>query len=191
VLTHASILMLTSNPTRTSPVKRGQWILNNILGEPPPPPPPGVEELNDDDETLGSLREKMEQHRANPACAVCHRQMDALGFGLENFDGIGAWRDRDGRFEIDPSGELPGNQAFAGPAELMSILAQGRRDAFSRCLAEKVLTYGLGRGLGPYDRCAVNAILDRLAADGYRFSTLVKAVVTSEPFLYREVIGAE
>lgn len=191
VLTHASILMLTSNPTRTSPVKRGQWILGNILGEPPPPPPPDVEELDEDGETLGSLRERMEQHRANPSCSVCHRQMDALGFGLENFDPIGGWRDRDGRFEIDPSGELPGNQTFAGPAELMKLLAKQKRDAFCRCLSEKMLTYGLGRGLGPYDRCAVNSILNQLAENDDRFSALIKAIVTSEPFLYREVLGAE
>ncbi len=191
VLTHASVLMLTSNPTRTSPVKRGQWILDNVLGEPPPPPPDGVEELSEDDETLGSLRERMEQHRANPSCAVCHRQMDALGFGLENFDAVGAWRDRDGRFEIDPAGELPGDQRFSGPAELMQLLADERRDEFCRCLTEKLLTYALGRGLSAYDRCAVNSILDQLADDEFRFSALVKAVVTSDPFLYRELAGAE
>lgn len=191
VLTHASILLLTSNPTRTSPVKRGQWILDNFLGEPPPPPPPGIEELDDDDETLGSLRERMEQHRANPSCAVCHRQMDALGFGLENFDAIGAWRESDGRFAIDPAGELPGSQRFSGPAELMQVLAEQKREAFTRRLAEKLLTYGLGRGLGPYDRCAVNAILDQAAAEEFRFGALVKAIVTSDPFLFRELKGAE
>lgn len=191
VLTQASILFLTSNPTRTSPVKRGQWILSNILGQPPPPPPPGVEELDEDGETLGSLREQMEQHRSNPSCAVCHRQMDALGFGLENFDVVGAWRDRDGRFEIDPSGTLPGDQKFAGPAELMEILTQSRRDDFARCLAEKMLTYALGRGLGPYDRCAVNAILERLEQNEFRFSALVMGVVLSDPFLLRESLGEE
>lgn len=191
VLTHASILLLTSNPTRTSPVKRGKWILDNFLGESPPPPPPGIEELDDDDETLGSLRERMEQHRANPSCAVCHRQMDALGLGLENFDAIGAWREADGRFAIDPSGELPGNQQFSGPAELMQVLAEQKREAFTRRIAEKLLTYGLGRGLGPYDRCAVNAILDQAAAEEFRFSAVVKAIVTSDPFLFRELKGAE
>ena len=191
VLTHASILLLTSNPTRTSPVKRGQWILDNFLGEPPPPPPPGIEELEEDDETLGSLRERMEQHRANPSCAVCHRQMDTLGFGLENFDAIGAWRETDGRFAIDPAGELPGNQHFSSPAELMQVLAEQKREAFTRRLAEKLLTYGLGRGLGPYDRCAVNAILDHAAAEEFRFSALVKAIVISDPFLFRELTGAE
>ncbi|MGE3780362.1 MAG: DUF1592 domain-containing protein, partial [Pirellulaceae bacterium] len=112
ILTQASILLLTSNPTRTSPVKRGKWILENILGDPPPPPPAAVEELNEDNELLGNLRERMEQHREKESCAVCHRQMDTLGFGLENFDGIGAWRERDGRAEIDPSGTLPGGESF-------------------------------------------------------------------------------
>lgn len=191
VLTQASILFLTSNPTRTSPVKRGQWILSNILGQPPPPPPPGIEELDDDGETLGSLREQMEQHRSNPSCAVCHRQMDALGFGLENFDVVGAWRDRDGRFAIDPSGTLPGEQSFSGPAELMGILAASRRGEFCRCLAEKMLTYALGRGLGPYDRCAVNGVLERMEQNDFRFSALVMGVVTSDPFLMRESLGEE
>lgn len=191
ILTHASVLMLTSNPTRTSPVKRGQWILTNILGEPPPPAPAGVEELDESAETLGSLRERMEQHRSNVACAVCHRQMDALGFGLENFDGIGAWRDLDGRFPIDPSGELPGNQTFSGPAELMQVLTGSRREAFCRCLAEKFLTYALGRGLGPQDRCAVNQILQQLEAGSFRFSALVTAIVSSDPFLYRQLAGDE
>jgi hypothetical protein len=100
-------------------------------------------------------------------------------------------RDSDGRFDIDPSGQLPGNQHFTGPAELMPVLAEQKRDAFARCLSEKLLTYGLGRGLGPYDRCAVNSILEQLSGDGYRFSVLVKAIVTSDPFLYREVTGAQ
>jgi len=189
VLTQGSILTLTSNPTRTSPVKRGKWILENILGEPPPPPPANVPELKADEELLGTLRERMEQHRTDEACAVCHRQMDALGFGLENFDAVGAWRDRDGRFEIDPSGELPGGRTFRDSAELMQILAEQKRDAFCRCLTEKMLTYALGRGLVSYDRCAVRSILQRLAADNYRMSALISGIVTSEPFLLREGQG--
>jgi mono/diheme cytochrome c family protein len=189
VLTQASILMLTSNPTRTSPVKRGKWILENFLGEPPPPPPPGVEELDEEAETLGSLRERMEQHRANPSCAVCHTQMDALGFGLENFDGVGAWRERDGRFAINAAGELPGGRGFTGPAELMDVLSREKREQFCRCLTEKMLTYALGRGLGVHDRCAVNTILARMAEEEFRFSSLVSGIVTSEPFLMRESRG--
>jgi len=186
LLTQASILTLTSNPTRTSPVKRGKWILENILGEPPPPPPANVPELKDNEELLGTLRERMEQHRTNEACAVCHTQMDTLGFGLENFDGIGAWRDRDGRFAIDSSGTMPGGRDFKDASQLMQILADQKRDAFCRCLTEKMLTYALGRGLVSYDRCAVRAILKRLAADNYRMSALVAGIVTSEPFMLRE-----
>jgi hypothetical protein len=186
LLTQASILTLTSNPTRTSPVKRGKWILENILGEPPPPPPANVPELKDNEELLGTLRERMEQHRTNEACAVCHTQMDTLGFGLENFDGIGAWRDRDGRFAIDSSGTMPGGRDFKDASQLMQILADQKREAFCRCLTEKMLTYALGRGLVSYDRCAVRAILKRLAADNYRMSALVAAIVTSEPFTLRE-----
>ncbi len=186
ILTQASILFLTSNPTRTSPVKRGKWILDNILGEPPPPPPEGVPELDEAAEALGSLRERLEQHRSNEACAVCHRKMDQLGFGLENFDVIGGWRERDGKFPIDASGTLPGNLEFAGPAELMDILAEQKKAAFSRCLAEKMLTYALGRGLESMDRCAVDDILKKLAQHDHRFGVLVKAIVASTPFRFRE-----
>ena len=186
VLTHASILLLTSNPTRTSPVKRGKWILENVLGEPPPPPPPDAPPLDEKAETFGSLRERMEQHRTNEACAVCHRSMDTLGFGLENFDAIGKWRDRDGRFEIDPTGTLPGDRTFSGPAELMTILATEKKDAFRRCLTKKLLTYALGRGLVSYDRCTIESILRQLDENDNRFSALVAGIVTSDPFLLRE-----
>jgi hypothetical protein len=187
VLTHGSILLLTSNPSRTSPVKRGKWILENILGTPPPPPPPGVPELPEDAETLGSLRERLEQHRADESCAVCHRQMDALGFGLENFDAIGAWRDRDGRFEIDPSGVLPGGYEFRTPGQLMQVLIEQKKDEFCRCLASKLLVYAVGRGLRTEDRCAVNGILERLAENEYRFGALVAAIAASDPFLKQEI----
>ncbi len=186
VLTHASILMLTSNPTRTSPVKRGKWILDNILAEPPPPPPGAVPELEEGAETLGSLREQMEQHRANPTCASCHRTMDALGFGLENFDAIGAWRDADGRFEVDASGELPGGRTFDGSAELMQILVAEKKDQFCKCLAGKLMTYALGRGLSSYDRCSIKEAVTALADNDYRFSALVTSIVTSDPFTLRE-----
>ncbi len=182
VLTQGSILLLTSNPTRTSPVKRGKWILENLLDDPPPPPLPGVQALEDQPELLGSLRERMEQHRADPQCAVCHRRMDVLGFGLENFDPIGAWRDRDGRFEIDPSGQLPGGEAFATASAMMDILKQGNADEFCRCLTKKMLTYALGRELQPFDRCTIDDILKELKNNDYRFSSLVTAIVVSEPF---------
>lgn len=191
VLTQASVLTITSNPTRTSPVKRGKWVLEELLGQPPPPPPPNVPELPEDKTALtGSLRQRMEQHRSNPNCAQCHARMDPLGFGLENFDAIGAWRDKDGEFAIDPSGSLPDGGSFAGPAELRAIL-RGRADEFRRCLVEKMLTYALGRGLEYYDQCAVDAICARLAEDGDRFSRLILEVVHSEPFQLRRGKGAD
>src|SRR5262249_23688515 len=124
ILTQASILTATSNPTRTSPVKRGKWILENILGTPPPPPPPDGGELVEGKqaELSGSLRQRMEQHRAKAICASCHQRMDPLGFGFENYDAVGAWRTMDGKFAIDPSGVLPGGKTFQGPAELKQIL---------------------------------------------------------------------
>jgi hypothetical protein len=186
LLTHAGILLLTSNPTRTSPVKRGKWILDNILDEPPPPPPAGVEELAEATEVLGSLRERLEEHRSNESCAVCHRRMDPLGFGLENFDAIGAWREMDGRFEIDASGTLPGDVSFSGPDELVQILVEQNGGKFVRCLTKKLLTYALGRGLTSQDRCAVDRIERELAESDYRFRTLIGAIVTSAPFMLRE-----
>ena len=187
ILTHASILTLTSNPTRTSPVKRGKWILENILNEPPPPPPSDVPDLEEGGETLGTLREQMEQHRANPSCASCHRTMDALGFGLENFDAVGVWRDHDGKEFIDASGQLPGNKNFQGAGELMEILTDEKKVAFARCLTEKMLTYALGRGLVSFDRCAINDAVAALKRNDYRFSVMVTSIVTSDPFMMREV----
>lgn len=185
LLSQASILAVTSNPTRTSPVKRGKWVLEQLLGTPPPPPPPNVPELDDEGKELtGSLRQRMEQHRANPACAACHRSMDSLGFALENFDPLGRWRDKDGEFTIDPAGELPGGEKFAGPTELKQVLLT-KRALFARCLTEKMLTYALGRGLEYYDRPAVNRIIEGLEKGGFRFSVLVEEVVSSEPFMNR------
>ena len=186
VLTQASILAITSNPTRTSPVKRGKWILDNILGTPPPPPPPGVEELKEGEqqELKGSLRQRMEQHRANPSCATCHQRMDPLGFGFENFNAIGGWRTQDGTHEIDPSGELPTGQKFKGPAELRAILKE-RQDDFAKCLTDKMLTYALGRGTERYDRCTVEDVARTLKKNDYRFSILVLEIVKSDPFQKR------
>lgn len=186
VLMHGSILLLTSNPTRTSPVKRGKWVLENLLAEPPPPPPPNVPELGAAGETLGTLRQQMEQHRANPNCAVCHVKMDAVGFGLENFDAIGAWREADGREKIEPSGILPGGRTFNGPLDLVQILVEDKKVEFTRCLSLKMLTYALGRGLGVADRCTISSIVDNLTKDNYRFSTLIKSIVTSPPFTHQE-----
>jgi hypothetical protein len=186
VLTQASVLTLTSNPTRTSPVKRGKWILENMLGTPPPPPPPDVPELKEDKEVVlsGSLRQRMEQHRAKPDCAVCHDKLDPLGFGFENFDGIGGWRTKDASFDIDSSGVLPDGKKFKGPAELRAIL-KGRAGEFRHCLSEKMLTYALGRGLEYYDKCAIEAVTTATEKARDRFSALIFAVVQSEPFQNR------
>jgi len=190
ILTHASILTLTSNPERTSPVKRGKWIMENILGEAPPPPPPGVPELEETakNNPRFTLREQLKIHRADPGCASCHKTMDVLGFGFENFDATGRWRDKDGDNDIDPSGKLPAGDTFAGAAELVGLLKNRRAD-FARCLSEKMLTYALGRGLEYYDRCATDEILQRLNTNNYRFSELVLGIVTSKPFQKRRGDG--
>ncbi len=186
VLTHGSVLTLTSNPTRTSPVKRGKWVLENLLGTPPPPPPPDVPELDDSSRKLGgTLRQQLEQHRANPNCASCHARMDPIGFALENFNGIGAWREKDGAEVIDGSGQFAGGDSFTGAAALTELLATKRADDFRRCLAEKMLTYALGRGVEYYDRPAVQAIAAALASGEDRFSALIGAVVRSFPFQHR------
>jgi hypothetical protein len=188
VLTQASVLAVTSNPTRTSPVKRGKFILESILGTPPPPPPPDVEELKEGPELKGTLRQRMEQHRSNPSCASCHQRMDALGFGFENFDPIGAWRTRDGGQPIDPSGVLPDGKSFQGPADLRKVLLE-KREQFARCLTEKLLTYAIGRGVERADRCFVEKIAANVARKDYRFSALVLEIVTSDPFQKRRAKG--
>jgi hypothetical protein len=183
VLTQGSVLTATSNPTRTSPVKRGKWILENVLGTPPAPPPSGVEALKEGVAAgaSGTLRDRMERHRNDPNCASCHRQMDPLGFALENFDAVGAWRTVEDGQAIDATARLPAGREFRGPEGLRGVL-RARRDAFARCLAEKMLTYALGRGLARSDRRAVDHIITRLKAEDYRFSALVLAVVESQPF---------
>ena len=190
ILTQASVLTVTSNPTRTSPVKRGKWIMEQILGTPPPPPPTDVPVLKDDKggELKGTLRQRMVRHRENPNCASCHSKMDPLGFGFENFDAIGAWRDQDGGEPVDPSGVLPTGQKFRGPKELKSIL-KGREKDFARSLAEKMLTYALGRGVEYYDMCALDKIVEGTAKNGFRFSQLVLEVIKSEPFQKRKGRG--
>ncbi|MEY2879140.1 MAG: hypothetical protein RLZZ15_1520, partial [Verrucomicrobiota bacterium] len=186
VLAHASVLTLTSNPSRTSPVKRGKWVLDNLLGTPPPPPPPNVPELDDKSRQLtGPLREQMEQHRTNPGCASCHTKMDAIGFAFENFNAIGVWRDKDGTAVIDATGKLASGDTFAGAAELGELLATKRADEFRRCLAEKMLTYALGRGVEYYDRPAIDRIMADLRAGDDRFSALILAVAQSFPFQNR------
>ena len=191
ILTQASILTVTSNPNRTSPVKRGKWILENILGTPPPPPPPNVPDLQEAKagEAKGTLRQRMEQHRANPGCASCHQRMDPLGFAMENFDAIGVWRDKEGDAPIDSTGQLPGGEKFRGPKELRELLLSSRKMQFTQCLAEKLLTYALGRGVEYSDQCAIQKITAALEKDQFRFSRLVVEIVSSDPFLKTGVVS--
>ena len=187
VLTHGSVLMVTSYPTRTSPVLRGKWVLENLLGAPPPPPPPDVPALADAAATsAGSLREALERHRANPACAACHARLDPLGFALESFDAIGSHRTEEDGVPVEASGALPDGTRVDGPAGLRRVLLD-RRQEFVETLASKLLTYALGRGLESYDRPAVREIRRRTEAADYRFSALVAAIVDSVPFRLRRI----
>lgn len=187
ILSHASVLTVTSNPTRTSPVKRGRWVLEQILGTPPPPPPPDVPELEEEGEVAHgtTLRERLEQHRADPACANCHAKMDPIGFALENFNAIGAFRWKDGELDIDTTAELPdGTVLQHGIVDLRQVILD-RKQQFARCLTEKLLTYALGRGLEYYDRPTVERIVAQLEAQDYRSSVLVTEIVKSDPFRLR------
>ena len=189
LLGHGSVLTVTSYATRTSPVVRGKWLLENILGAPPPAPPANVPALKENGEggRVMSVRERMEEHRKNPVCASCHTQMDPLGFALENFDAIGKWRDRgeDG-LPIDASGALPNGTKFDGPVALRHLLLS-RRDAFAMSVAEKMLTYALGRGLSPTDRPALRRIMRDAAATDYRWSSVLLGIVKSTPFQMRTI----
>ncbi|MFM7817530.1 MAG: DUF1592 domain-containing protein, partial [Verrucomicrobiota bacterium] len=189
VLTHGSILTLTSNPNRTSPVKRGKWVLENLLSSPPPPPPPNVPELEAGEKITGSLRQRMEKHRDNAMCASCHARMDSIGFAFEQFDGIGVFRERDGDQPLETAGELNSGERFQDHRELNRIFATAKKDDFLRCLSEKMLTYALGRGLEYYDRPAVRRIVERLEQGEGRFSDLVLGVVESVPFQQRRGEG--
>ena len=187
LLTQGSVLTLTSNPNRTSPVKRGKWILENLLGSVPPPPPPDIPPLNDkrDPGQTLSLRQRLEEHRKNPSCASCHARMDPIGFALENFDAVGKWRTVDGKFAIDATGDFPTGERVNGARELRKFLMEHRREEFVRCLTEKMLIYALGRGLEVYDRCAVDEIVKKAGKDDYRFSSLIIAITESVPFQLR------
>jgi hypothetical protein len=185
VLSHAGVLTVSSYPTRTSAVIRGKYVLQNILGIHPAPPPDDVPPLSESaDGGTRSMREQLTVHRANPACAACHRNMDPLGFGLENYDAIGRWRDTDGPFPIDASGTLPDGQRFATPGEMRALLVS-QLPQFSRTLTSRMLTYALRRSLQPYDRGAVESIHRAVAADGYRLRTMVHQIVGSLPFQAR------
>lgn len=188
VVTQGSVLTLTSYPTRTSPVKRGEWVLSNILGDSPPDPPPVVPALSETQAANPNLsfREQLVLHREDPGCYACHKIMDDIGFGLQNFDAVGRWRTKDGPHDIDASGVFPSGEKFDGPGELIGILRQ-HQDQFARCLTEKMLTFALGRGVEWFDKCAVDSITSELSRND-RFSTLVLGIVNSAPFQNRKMI---
>jgi hypothetical protein len=186
LLGQGSILTVTSYANRTSPVFRGKWLLENILGTPPPPPPPDVPPFPEADgkNQPTSVRARMEQHRQNPVCASCHRMLDPLGFALENFDAIGALRTTDAGAPIDPSGALPDGTKFDGPAAFRKALS-ANRELFMQTLTEKLLTYALGRGVEYYDMPAVRAIVREAGSDNDRWSALILSLVKSMPFQMR------
>ena len=186
LLGHGSILTVTSYPNRTSPVLRGKWLLDNFLGTPPAAPPPDIPSLRENTATRTptSVRERLEEHRRNPACAVCHAPMDPLGFALENFDAIGAWRTTDALSPVDASASLPDGTRFRGPAGLRALLLS-KREQFVRTVTEKLLTYALGREIEYYDAPVVRQITRTAAADDYRWSSVILEIVKSMPFQMR------
>jgi hypothetical protein len=191
LLGKGSILTVTSYPNRTSVVQRGRWILENLLGTPPPPPPADVPDLvakAKDGKPL-SLRAQMEQHRSNAVCAACHARMDPIGFALENYDGVGKWRDEDAGIRIDATGRLPDGTEFSGPAGLTQLMVTKYREDFVRTVTEKLMTYALGRGVDYYDNPTVRAIARQAAADNYRMSSLILSIVNSTPFTMRQAAG--
>ncbi len=189
VLTMGTLLTVTSNPTRTSPVKRGMFILDNILGTPPPPAPPDIPELEAAEKEFKdrrpTMREAMEAHRSNPLCHSCHSRMDPLGLALEHFNALGLWRETEHGQAIDAAGQLITGESFEDIRDLKRILSSSRQLDFYRCLTEKLLTYALGRGLEYYDVDAVDRIVDRLRQTGGRSSALLNGIVHSAPFQYR------
>ena len=186
LLGHGSMLTVTSVATRTSPVSRGKWILENLLGVPPPVPPPGVETNLEQDAAApkATLRQRLEAHRANPVCASCHKIMDPMGFALENFDLVGTWRDLDGEAPVDSSGQLADGTPLNGPADLRKALLS-RSDAFMTTVTEKLLIYALGRPVHYADMPTVRAIVRRAAANDHRFSSLLLGIVESDAFQKR------
>jgi hypothetical protein len=193
LLGHASLMAVTSYPNRTAPTIRGKWVLEQLLGTPPPPPPPNVPALKE--EASGkvlTMRQRMEEHRVSPQCAVCHRIMDPIGFALENFDGLGKWRESyaeaaDG--SIDPSGVLPDGTGFDGPVGLRDILVSKKREVFVENFTERLLTYALGRGVEEYDRPVVRRIVREAAPDDQRWSSIILGIVKSKPFQMNQARG--
>ena len=189
ILTHGTVLAVTSNPTRTSPVKRGLFVLENILGSPPPPPPPDIPTLEDVAKTfegrVPSLRETLEVHRAKPLCSSCHSRMDPIGLGMENFNAMGMWRDQERKQPLDISGKLITGEEFKTIQELKRILVKKHQIEFYRCLTEKMLTYALGRGLEFTDVHTVDQIVNQLVETGGKPSALLLGIIESAPFQKR------
>jgi hypothetical protein len=186
LLGQASVLAVTSYPNRTSVVMRGRWLLANMLGAPPPPPPLDVPALREPGEEgqPRSLRERMEMHRKNPACASCHQRMDPLGFTLENFDAVGKWRSEADGVPVDPTAAMPDGTNFAGIDGLRTYLGENKED-FVRTLSGKLLAYAIGRGIEYYDQPAIRKIAREAAANNYRWSSVILGVVNSTPFSSR------
>jgi hypothetical protein len=187
LLGQGSILTVTSYPNRTSVVQRGRWILDNLLGSPPPPPPPDVPDLkpHGSDGRKLTMREAMEMHRSNAICQSCHARMDPIGFALENYDGVGKWRDKDDGNPIDATGKLPTGVTFEKASGLKKILVEQYGDQFENTVTEKFLTYALGRGLEHYDKPAVRAIMRQAEREQFRISALIGAIAKSTPFQMR------
>jgi hypothetical protein len=187
LLGQGSVLTVTSPSNRTSVVQRGKWILETLLGAPPPPPPPDIPDLkpHGKDGRLLSMREQLEEHRANATCAACHARMDPLGFALENYDGVGKWRSKDAGKPLDVSAKLPDGTVFEGPAGLKKILLTRSREQFVDTVAEKLLVYALGRGIEYYDLPAVRSIAREAEKDDCRISAVITAIVKSAPFQMR------
>jgi hypothetical protein len=183
LLTLGSLLTVTSTPIRTSPVKRGVWILEQLLCSEPPPPPPGVEGLPDANASSGSLRDQLELHRADPTCASCHNLMDPLGLGLEHYDAIGAYRTQDQGFPIDASGQLIDGQSFVDGREMAALIQEDER--FNLCVVEKLFTYALGRPFATTERPFIETIAQSYGQSGAALPELLKLIVTSEPFRTR------
>ena len=192
ILGMPATLATTSLPNRTSPVRRGVWVLEQVLGERVPPPPPDVPELEEQDRASVeglTLRQRTELHRTEPACFNCHRVLDPIGFGLENFDAIGRWRETDDvGVPIDAVGEIPDGAGFSTPAELKRLLARREAD-LARNLTERLMAYALGRQLQGYDEVVVDQLMDRIAEDNYRVRTIITEVITSYLFTHRRVAG--
>jgi hypothetical protein len=182
-LTLGSLLTVTSTPIRTSPVKRGVWILEQLLCSEPPPPPPGVEGLPDEGLSSGSLRDRLELHRADPTCASCHNLMDPLGLGLEHYDAIGAYRTEDDGVPVDASGELVGGEAFTNAREMAALIREDER--YDLCVVEKLFTYALGRPIADTEHPFIESIAEAYAQNGSSLPELIKLIVTSEPFKTR------